>query len=387
MASTLDASSDFLLIEAGQTRTVTLTYKNAFSGLPAFLWERTLRPGARWVRVDASRIRPIGDDIDEGGRFRSPALSPGQSYEVLLYHVDEDEADPNRTPTDPPPDAKATVFAALKGPGPTELVQEPFESGAGGTYFSTSFSTQGDTFVQLSVSELEPVANADGVLEFAAPPTIGAIEGTGFFGQWNLVLASEGYLQGADYHGLLRVVDLDGHWQTIHLPFTTRLRTVVAQFTQIHIVNDGDFGQNTANFKGWIMEGDTPVASFWLPDRTIWDQPTPGSESMEWIELNTGPLAQPSVTLGPKATTPDDRTLSLLTRGIAKVEVGSDTASGNFLPGSTIVPGTPLGEVAYRFPIGLNEEVEEDDFFVDATPISGGEFAYSLAMSVTVTYE
>lgn len=172
------------------------------------------------------------------------------------------------------------------------LLRNP-EFGPGGTFFAYSLHTAEPTFAQLSVSDLAPIPHADGVLEFAAPPSIGAIQ-AGFATDRPLVVASARFPQGQDYRALLRVVDRNGRWQVVHEPFTTRLRKVVAQFTQIHIVNDGDFGENTANFKGWIMEGSTPAGSLYHRRH---------------------------------------RVLMLLTRGLAKVTVGSDAPSGNFLPG------------------------------------------------------
>jgi hypothetical protein len=359
---------------------VRVRYENAFFPLSAFVWARTV--GRRWERVDPGDISPVGgSDIDKAGKF-THQIAIGEVYDVVIYH--EEKWDPNVRLSDPEPDGRGTAFGIVKGPEAEDLA--PFgEVGAGGTFVSWYTDAREPVFAVLKVSEKEPTL-IDGVLDFADPPTIGTLVGDDFDRHVGFELASHAFFQGSEYHLLRRLVDSTGDWQVLRADRTTRLRKITVDWKWIHVVNDGADGHNQASFQAWMLEGATTDGHIALPLREITDRPSPGEESMEWIDLSGGPVAQPQVVIGPKAFTSENRQLLLLTRGIADA-TGEDDRAGNFLPGPGIVPGTPFEGAEYAFPIGSDlEAVKEDQHFVDATPLNDGEFAYSVEIAVTVEY-
>jgi hypothetical protein len=358
---------------------VRVRYENAFYPLPAFVWERTV--GGRWRRVDPGDISPVGgSDIDEGGKFHR-VVALGGVYEVVIYH--SEDWDPNVRVSDPEPDGRGTAFGIDEGPQQEDLADEG-EAGAGGTYVSWSTTAREPVFSVMKVSETAPEL-IDGVLDFADPPTIGTVVGDDFTPVVNFELPSHAFLPGAPYHALLRLVDRSGDWKVMAVELTTRQRKVTVDYKWIHIVNDGANGNNHAFFTVWVLEGATTDGVVSLPRREISDRPSPGKESLEWIDLYDGPLAQPQVVIGPKAFTAENREILLLTRGVADA-TGKDDRAGNFLPGPGIVPGTPFDGAAYRFQIGHDEAVKEDQHFVDAIPLNDEDFAYSVEIAVTVEY-
>lgn len=397
MSSELTVQPAVLLIDtdAGQSDgEVRVRYTNAFHPDPAFLWERTV--GQRWQRIDLEddpTATPDGGSFDRGGRF-SRTVALGEVYEAALYH--SQDFDPNQDLTDPPPDDRGTAVAVKKPPVPRGLVTNE-EHGPGGTYFLWDAATNEPTFAVLEVSAEAPVFDdALGVWHFAQAPTIGSATSDRFATSHQLVVASEGLLPGHEYFAVLRIVDASGNWQVLPAPdgspadtqpFTTKQRKITVDYKWLHIINDGSPGHNDATFRVWVTQGATAVDAHELPWREITDRPSPGEESMEWINLFTGPTAFPQLVLGPAPVTPAELPLRLLTRGLAKDTTGTDDPAANFLPGPGIVPGSPFPGAAYRFRIGPDEDVEEDEHYVRATPLEGDdEFSYSVEIAVTVEH-
>jgi hypothetical protein len=370
--------------EGELTGPVMIHYKAQFFSEP-IIWQRIV--GEDWERIEnlADRLMliPTGNPDDEGVFIRH--LRPGDIYEVLLHH--DENADPNVAVDDPSPDARATAMGLRKGPEATGLVVNE-EFGPNGTSFEWHLETAETTFACLDVSANPPITDIEGVQFF--PEVVDTVS-SGLSTSHDLEVASPALLPGNPFHALLRVVDQDGNWQIRHEQFETKRRRVTVQLRELHIVNDGAPGNNTASFRIWVLQGTKLRAQCVLPEREISDSPSPGSESQEFIQL--GPNCPPPVVLGPEVVTDDNNLVSILTRGVASVTVGSDNVSGNFLPTAPSARAEPDDFSGYMFGRGFNfpigrarEKVENRRFVVRANPLTDHEFVYDVEARISVDY-
>jgi len=379
-------------VDAGESvRTTSVVYNTDFAGAQAFLWER--QNGGGWTRIPPDRIEhPTGDPDEQGVVVRQ--LSVGDVYQVLLYH--DEDVDPNSGIGDPDPDLRATVVGLRKGPESRDLITSE-EFGPTGTAFVWSPQTAGPTFAVLQVGKEPPETDADGIQRLPRP--IWTVTSDGFHDSHSLEISSTRLLPGNPFHALLRITDPQGNWQFRHEPFVTKRRRVTVRLEDIHIINDGAPGNNTASFRIWVLTGARLRSRCDIPERDISDSPDPGHESLEFIQL--GNLCQsPVVVLGPEVVTHPrtdnlgNDTLAILTRGSASVTVGEDDISGNFLPHSATGPhepdqffGTVFHDAFFRFPIGsANERVENRRFAVRAEPLTDHEFEYDVRVRISVDY-
>lgn len=318
---------------------------------------------------------------------------------------------PNQTLEDPPPDARVTVAALKKGPEATTLLDSE-EHSIGGTWFQWLPVATEPVFAVVEISSTAPVQNADGQWLFPGGPTLGRAVSSDYattFPTPDDELYLENLLPGNEYFAVLRLSSPNGDWQFLlappspdnpnpskPVPFKARRRVVGVTYKMIHIVNDGSPGDNDASFRIWIFDGDDQEGFNELGRRPISDRPSPGEESLEFINLEDPPISWPPLTFGPKTVDPNaHHDLRLLTRGLAEDDFGSDDPAANFLPGPGVVPGHPNTLAEFRYPIGKRETIPADDdpdgepaeHDVDARPLEeGDEFAYNVEIAITVSY-
>lgn len=398
MAFSIVASPDPLFLEPDASRgVVTVHYVCDPPGGGVhedgpFIWERT--DDDPWSPIDVHSERVISStNPGQEGLFHT-TLDLGRTCQVLMYHVKD--ADPNVAINDPyEPIARCSTMALRKGP-PSSALVDVNEHDGGGTWFGCYPQTSVDTRAVLEISRDAPTPDSDGVLHVTG--SIGRNLSVTFGQGHALEVASAAMLPGHPYFALLLVFGKDGAWEQRVISFTAKQRRVAISLEEIWIINDGDYGHNTASFRVWVAEGPKIVAEGHIPEREITDRPSPGEEFMEHIPLY--PFISAPIVLGPSVIYDGDnaharnRSVAILTRGIASVTVGTDDISGNFLPGpasnaypdefqGTIFPGAHL-----RFPIGrTHETVDDRQFSTRAIPLTGGnEFTYEVSGRYTVTY-
>ncbi|GAA4564065.1 hypothetical protein [Planotetraspora kaengkrachanensis] len=371
MAISLTASPDAPLIEPGTSAPVSVQYINTNGFFEIFLWERIV--GEKWQLIDlASRVTdPIHDVTKEGIIFQR--IGAGQIYQVRMYH--EKDANPNE-PDMPRPDAQVTVVGLAKGPDPANLA-ETQEMGVGGTWASWHITTTVPTFFTVQVSAAPPEVDGDGMPFFVNPLAFGATNA--FDTNHFLEVASWDLVPGNSYHALVLLSNEKGEWQVLQFALQTKLRKVTIVLDEIHVINDGDFGDNKARFSVWVKEGGKDVRGFNLPEREISDRPDPGKEWQEHIKL---PADWSPVVIGPAQVTLENATVSILTRGVAPVVIGKDQIAGNF------VGAKAFHDALFRFGIGsADEEVQGAQLTTRAIHLSSDdEFEYSVTAFFTVEY-
>ena len=365
----------FILVDKGQdTGRAQVTYRSP--DVEPVLWERT--NGSRWQRRIISTF---------SGNYPIE-LQAGQVYEVLMY--DREDVDPNVAIDDPAPPVARTAVAAIVKRTPADLLESE-EHDAGGTYVSWYPRTGPNmTRAIMQVGRTEPQQDGDGVFQMANPLGTLTSDPTNLH---QLVFVGEAILPGNDYWASLLLFTDEGDWQSLSIPFTTLLRKVEILLQEIHVINDGSPGHNRASFRLWVCEGDTFASACALSEREITDRPSPGEEYMEHLALSAD-CALP-VKIGPSAVPKERRLVSVLTRGIAKSTLGEDDISGNFDPTNSFPDNPPLlesinGDAFLYFPTGLNETLEDAEFWSYANPLNNpgdNEFTYEVIGSYSVTYE
>ena len=360
---------------------------DAASSRRPFLWERIV--GGPWTRVaplDPPRIisSPSGNP-DRDGVF-SQTLKPGQVYQVVLYnvvHIDPNDIDPSRASPEQRPEASVTVVAMLAEPEETNLIVSQ-DQNVGGTFFRKVVETAVPTFVMLQVSQSPPFTDAQGIERFLAP--LGTAMGLSSTRHDRRI---EPLLPGNDLFYLMRLVDQDGNWQTVSDQFRTLKRTVKVSFDVLHIINDGVENDGTAEFRIWVMEGDSSVKDYFFGDVDnfpITDRPSPGHKDEEDI-----PLARhcPPFTLGPKDVTDQTNEIAILTRGLVRRNVGSNEHSRNFFSLGDRFPDPKAlvpEHAIFPIPTGGEETIEDVPFVVRTRPEGDTEFEYDVTAKFTISY-
>jgi hypothetical protein len=386
----MNAVPNPVLVDTGMTATTSVMYNNDAPLFDVFLWER--RNFQAWKRIAVESVRaPTGNPKKQGIIHRS--LRPGELLQVVLYQ--QRDADPNVVFGDPEPVSTTAVVALRRAPESTLIVSEEF--GPTGTSFVWAPRTSIPTLAVLQVSTEPPVTMAGGIQKFTRPIGPGYLNG--YAKDHRLEIASPQLLPGNPFHALLRVTDSQGNWQYHHQAFTTWRRTVTVRLKELHIINDGASGDNTARFSVWVLQGDNPLESHLprpklksattIPERDISDSPSPGHESQEFIQL--GQFSPSVVVLGPEVVTSDFRAVGVLTRGVASDSPGIDDIAGNYLPGPSAPPGefsgSFLGDPFFDFPVGSQaEEVENRQLVVVAVPLDDREFEYTVEARISVEY-
>lgn len=389
--ATLNAFPSIVLIDrkAGQraNKTEILYQGDAASSRRPFLWERIVgRPWTRIAPLDAPRVisSPSGNP-DRDGVF-SETLRPGQVYQVVLYNVvsiDPNVVDPSRASPEQRPEASVTVVALLTEPEETNLIVSQ-DQNVGGTFFRKVVETRVPTFFMLQVSEKPPFKDGQGVERFQA--TLGAAIGVS---STRFDRRIEPLLPGNDLFYLMLLVDENGNWQTVSDQFRTLRRTVKVGFEQLHIINDGAQGDSTAEFRIWIMEGDSAVKDYFFGDVDnfpISDRPDSGQDFKENIPLA---LSCPAFTLGPKDVSDQTNDIAILTRGLVHRNAGSNEHSRNFFTlgdrfpdPKAIVPSHAI----FPIPTGGEETIENVPFVVRTRPEGDVEFEYDVTARFTISY-
>lgn len=408
MSAKLMAIPDMVIVEndiGKTTGTTSISYEKSTDAIRPILWERFV--GKPWTIIELKPPRiissPSGDpEID--GVF-STTMAPGKVYQVVMYHEHVPSIDPNVLDPNAPqnqnvedrPDALLTVVAMLKKPDPSNLITDQ-NTNTGGTWFFKQVATNVPTSFQFQVSKDKPFKDADGVDRFISP--LGTV--IGLQATTNHTGEVQNLLPGNDFFSLARVVDTKGNWQVVIDQRRTKQRTVKIDFGKLHIINDGANGETTAEFRIWVMEGNTSVKDFFfgnIDNFPIWDKgadngPEDSSEwNKEFIKLSQrtdfGLPLLPFI-LGPKDVTNDTFDIGILTRGLCYRTFGPNDHTSNFGIGDNFPNPTAFvpRNAKFPFPTGSGKEnVNNRSFTVRARPQTVDvEFEYELTVFFTVTY-
>jgi len=372
--------------KTGQTDVLYKADASSFRRGPV-IWERII--GKPWVRVlplGPPRVisTPSGDPRQDG--VFSQVLRPGQVYQVVMYRVDTIDpnvTDPEKASPESRPDASVTVVAMLKDPEVRDLVVS-HDQNVGGTWFRKVVTTRVPTVAVLQVSGVPPFVDAQGVVRFLMPLATAFDPPAVHHDQ-----SVEPLLPGNALSYLVRLVDDAGNWQILSDAFRTKQRKVTISFEVMHIINDGANGDTTAEFRVWVMEGDTSVKDYFFGDVDnfpISDSPSPGNGTQEWV-----PLAPhcPPFTLGPKDVTDETSEVGLLTRGLIFRTASANESARNYydlgdgFPGKAGLPS----QASFPFPTGSGENVQNVPFVIRT--VKGNpdvEFEYDLTAFFSVAY-
>lgn len=380
MAS-LMAFPDTVIVDnkAGIKNGTTSIFYTADSLRRAILWERVVNKP--WTRIDLVQP-PIFNSPDGdpklGGTFYK-TLTPGQVYQVVMYHdgIDPNVFDPFVANPEEKPDALLTVVARLKDPAETNLIVSQDQT-FGGTWFRKIVKTTVPTFFVLQVSKMPPFTDTQGVVRFAAP-----LETAFDMFAANHDRQVEPLLPGNDHFFLVHLLDVKGNWQTITGQFRTKQRKVTIIFDKLGIINDGanSGSDNTADFRIWVMEGDTEVKGFNFGDVDNFKIAT--LQSIDIISFC------PAFTLGPKDVTDDTNDVGILIRGLCKHNLEDNEPASNFTFGDNFP--NPKASVSFQdrfpFPTGGGENVQNVPFFVKTRhQVVDALFAFEVKTLFTVDY-
>ena len=260
-------------VPVGQTE---IAYAAAVTGTTARVWLRILGgdgsgmlTGAVWERVPLEP--PMVDCLNPtacefSGKFKKTLL-PGRVLQVRLYG---DDTDPN-VEDEPRPADEVTVVAVLKQPESVELIAS-IDQNVGGTWFRKHVTAVQPTFCTLEVSDKAPVTGSDGVPRFAQPPLHVVFDDTNAMLKIEhdlLVKSKHGtLLPGNEFHALVRVFDEFGNWDVRPQTFKTSPRKVTIDYDEVHIVNDGCFGDTEGSLRSRSGRGAFSPSSTCAPSAT-----------------------------------------------------------------------------------------------------------------------
>ncbi|MGN6030241.1 MAG: hypothetical protein ACTHQE_01120 [Thermomicrobiales bacterium] len=325
-------------------------------------------PGDPWDRPNLFQM--IGTaDADERGRF-NVSVKPGELFQAGIFRKDWG-------PLSAEPDliARVPVVGMELDPVPDAIITSMTEE-HGGTFVNVSLDTAVPTRLLLAaVSRQEPVENDAHVL------TMTKVEGTyerNDISPQPLTLEEpfqdshmfqlKGLIPGRDYYAGVIVLDGSGRWDQRYIAFTLMQRKLTVKIDNLHVNDDGD-GETVGEAQFWIRvqypsdaDGNHILQDFYRPTSNI----------------NSGdnyPLG--FVHLGAPQVAGDDET------GFWVHTWGSE--DDGWKGDEHAASSAHLNMI--EFPVGWDEQVEEEWWSTDAAPSEGDTFSYYIQGAWWVQYE
>jgi hypothetical protein len=349
----------FIDVRNGETAlTSTISYE-ATPGKKIALWMK-IDNGA-WNELNLFSL--VGTpDANQSGTFECPPLKPGQFLEIQMLSPDVTKG-PDEASNGPL--ASATVVALMKE-SEAQLLNHS-TSTVGGTFFEHSYFT-GATPTRYFGAITRDTPQRDNNGRWNAPSTdISHVEGLSSMHQFEYAPL----YSGTSYSLVVLLTTDRGEWQSFVVPLTTLRRQVVAGFSKIEIVNDGDpSSSGEAAFDFSIFEGDTKIYSYTLGDSDNQFSITDG----QTITLSLFPPI-----IGPKATNPDNIRIGVRVSGQEfDGWFASDEFAANAL-GDDEPLGIPWGRAA--------ENVASATQVFHGTPTTvDSKFEFKTTVEYSVTY-